>query len=87
MTLNRRLPRITARDVLSSVLFVIVHLRNGPMNLSGVETFPGAACSKRFEAIHAPRRISWDLLARRKAALRQALARIFLVKSFTNYLP
>jgi hypothetical protein len=55
MVLNRRLPRITARDVLSIVLFEIIHPRDGPINLSRVETFPGAACLTGFAAIHPPR--------------------------------
>jgi hypothetical protein len=42
--LNRRLPEITARPVLSIAPFEAVHPCDGPTNLARVETFPGAAC-------------------------------------------
>jgi hypothetical protein len=70
--LNRRLPEITARDVLSSVRWEIVHLRDLPTNLTRVETFPGAACFGRFPVMHAPMQISRGRLLRAKAAPLQA---------------
>jgi hypothetical protein len=45
--LNKRLPGITARDVLS-IGSEILHPLNGPTDLTCVETFPGAACLTRF---------------------------------------
>ena len=51
MVLNRRLPRITARDVLSFVAWGLFIRRQGPKNLTGDETFAGAACLKRFVVI------------------------------------
>ena len=59
--LNRRLPGITARDVLSRVAFGFFLSLNLPINLSRLETFPGAACLKQFAAIYAPRQISRSL--------------------------
>jgi hypothetical protein len=60
--LNRRLPGITARDVLSIVPFGIIHPGDMPINLSRVGSFPGAACLKKFAVMHAPRQISLGLL-------------------------
>jgi hypothetical protein len=56
---NRRLPGIAAREVLSqSVAQEFLICLNAPINLSRVETFPGAACFTRFVAIHPPRQMS-----------------------------
>jgi hypothetical protein len=41
---------------------------NAPINLSRVETFPGAACLTTYSAFLAPKRISRDLQAHAKAA-------------------
>jgi hypothetical protein len=43
-----------------------------PTNLTRVETFPGAACLRRFPVMHASRQISRGLLLRAKAAPLQA---------------
>jgi hypothetical protein len=55
--LSRRLPEITARDGLPIVPSVPVHPRAVPANLTRVETFPGAACLRRFPVVHALRQI------------------------------
>jgi hypothetical protein len=47
MVLNKRLPGITARDVLS-IGSEIVHPLKAPTDLTRVETFPGAACLTRL---------------------------------------
>jgi hypothetical protein len=54
---SRRLPEITARDGLPVVPLVLVHPRAVPANLTRVETFPGAACLRRFPVVHALRQI------------------------------
>ena len=71
--LNRRLPGITARNVLSIVRSEIVHPGVVPTNLTRVETFPGAACLGRFPVMHASRQISRGLLLPAKAAPLQGL--------------
>jgi hypothetical protein len=68
MVLNRRLPRITARDVLPIVQFEMLPPLTVPTNLTSVETFPGASRLKRFTVIHAPRQISRGLGVRSQAA-------------------
>ena len=54
MALNKRLPRITARDILSNDAFSEIDPLAGLKNLARVETFPGAACLTRFPVMHAP---------------------------------
>jgi hypothetical protein len=72
--LNRRLPGITAREVFSHrAVRGFLDPFDAPLDLSRVETFPGAACSRRFAVIRAPRQISRGLQARSKAAPLQAL--------------
>jgi hypothetical protein len=60
MMLNRRLPRITARDVRLEFSGDDGSAHR-PTNLTRFETFPGAARLKRFTVIHAPRQISRGL--------------------------
>jgi len=38
-----------------------IHSRNLPINQTSVETFPGAACLRRFAVVYAPREISRDV--------------------------
>jgi hypothetical protein len=66
--LNRRLPGITARDVLSIVPSGDHSSVSCPTYLIRVETFPGAACLKRFAVSHASKQISWVSWVRPKAA-------------------
>jgi hypothetical protein len=47
MVLNKRLRGINARDVLS-IGSEIIHPLKAPIDLTRVETFPGAACLTRF---------------------------------------
>jgi hypothetical protein len=48
MVLNKRLPGITARDVLPIVRSGDYSSAYGPTDLTRVETFPGAACLTSF---------------------------------------
>jgi hypothetical protein len=50
----------------------IVHPRELPTNLTGFETFPGAARLRRFPVIHTSKQIPRDRLLRAKAAPLQA---------------
>jgi hypothetical protein len=71
---NKRLPGTTARDVWSHrAARGFFDPINAPINLSRVETSPGAACLTTYLAFLAPKRISRDLQARAKAAPLQAL--------------
>jgi len=54
MVLKRRLPRITARDLLPIVPFG-AHFPSRPDNLASVETFAGAACLTNFPAMRTRR--------------------------------
>ena len=60
MGLNRRLPGITQRDILSSDRFdySISRAKDKPC----VETFAGAACLTKCAAIHAAREIARESL-------------------------
>jgi hypothetical protein len=58
MVLKRRLPGITAREVLPIVSLEIARPPDVPTRLTRVETFAGAACLKRFAMVDAPRQIS-----------------------------
>jgi hypothetical protein len=74
--LNRRLPEITARHVLPSVLFGIRSSAVVPTDLTRVETFPGAACLKRFPVMDASKQRYRGRLLRAKAAPLQDLHRV-----------
>ena len=69
MVLNRRLPHAMFCPSLRSDM---VPALNVPTNLTHVETFPGAACLKRFAVIHAPTQIARVPGTRSKAAPLQA---------------
>ena len=73
MVLSRRLPETTARYVLSirfaRGLFIRVTYQQTE---HAFETFPGAACLRRFAVIHASWQIARGLLLRAKAAPLQA---------------
>ena len=73
--LNRRLPRIAQRDVLSTGRFE--SLFHAPRDKPRVETFAGAACLKQFVAVHTPREMARGPLG----AIKKRLARRSLWES------
>jgi hypothetical protein len=74
--LNRRLPRITARDVCPSFRREIIYPLEVPTDLTRVETFSGAACLARLPVMQrAETNIVGGFLVRSKAApLQERLA-------------
>jgi hypothetical protein len=73
--LNGRLPKTTARAVLSILVFGGRSSAQRANNLPRVETFPGAACSTKFAIRHAPRQISRVLLATIQSGLPDVASR------------
>ena len=65
--LNRRLPGIAARDVLSVIPFGDYASGYVPTNLTHVETFTGAACFRRAEVRPAFRRNMRGSIAARQS--------------------